>query len=87
MGSSTALSSAFAHENFAQDDDARHATGDGYRFLLNSGSARPWVFLPAQLLPFDGSAAGAGSGEHFFLNVLHEFPGSGAAFPSMRSRI
>jgi hypothetical protein len=47
----------FAHDNFAQDDDARHATEDGYRFLAEFRVGATMGLLTGTIAPFDGSAA------------------------------
>src|SRR6266853_5898369 len=41
----------FAHDYCAQDDSARHATRMAIASWVNSGWARPGVFLPAPWLP------------------------------------
>src|ERR1700694_2246047 len=47
----------FAHDNFAQDDSARHGTGDGYRFLGEFRAGATRGLLTGTIAPFDGSAA------------------------------
>ena len=47
----------FAHGNFAQDDGARHATEDGYRFLAEFRVGATMGLLTGTIAPFDGSAA------------------------------
>src|ERR1700730_12413623 len=47
----------FAHDNLAQDDGARHGTGDGYRFLGEFRAGATMGLLTGTIAPFDGSAA------------------------------
>src|SRR5258708_1547364 len=57
MGPFDCVAACFAHDNFAQDDDARHATEDGYRFLAEFRVGATMGLLTGTIAPLDGSAA------------------------------